>query len=281
MPADVSEWGELPAAFLAPGSPSFLDFLAEHAPEVLPGRRPLPDPGEASRIPHGTTIVAATYAEGVLIAGDRRITQGHLIAHRDADKVFRADEFSAVGISGAVGPAVEMVRLFQLELEHYEKVEGTRLSLPGKVNRLSTMIRGNLGVALRGLAVVPILAGYDLAAGKGRIFSFDITGGFHEEYEFDGTGSGSPFARASLKKLYRPGMSEEEIVTAAVQSLYDAAEEDTATGGPDLTRRVFPLVALITEEGYRELTEDEISRTARAVVGQRTRRPDGPVAPVG
>ncbi|WP_241562694.1 proteasome subunit beta [Streptomyces hoynatensis] len=281
MPADVSEWGELPAAFLAPGSPSFLDFLAEHAPESLPGRRSLPEAGRALEIPHGTTIVAAVYAEGALIAGDRRLTQGNLIAHRDADKVARADEFSAVGYSGAVGPAVEMLRLFQLELEHYEKVEGTRLSLPGKVNRLSTMIRGNLGMAMQGLAVVPLFAGYDLAAEKGRIFSFDITGGYHEEYEFDGTGSGSPFAKAALKKLYRPGMSEDEVVTAAVQALYDAADEDTATGGPDLTRRVFPLVALITESGYRELSEEEVSRKARAVVDQRLRRPDGPVASAG
>ncbi|WP_049578042.1 proteasome subunit beta [Streptomyces sp. SBT349] len=282
MTADVSDWGRLPAGFLAPGPPSFLDFLTRHVPEALPARLTAPTGagagGRAAHIPHGTTIVTATYADGVLIAGDRRITQGNMIAHRDAEKVVAADEFSAVGISGTVGIAVEMVRLFQLELEHYEKVEGVSLSLVGKVNRLTAMVRGNLSLAMQGLAVIPLFAGYDTGAGRGRIYSFDVAGSPHEEREFAATGSGSPFARGALKKLYRPDMSADDITTAAVQALYDAADEDTATGGPDLTRKYYPLIMLITENGVRTLDAEESAAVARAVVDQRARRPDGPTA---
>ncbi|MGP3967463.1 proteasome subunit beta [Streptomyces sp. 6N223] len=279
MSVDVSGWGELPPAFLDPGPPSILDFLARHAPEVLPANRPLPPVPDAASIPHGTTIVAAEYADGVMLAGDRRVTQASMIAHRDTEKIFAADEFSAVGIAGSVGLAVEMVRLFRLELEHYEKVEGIPLTLAGKANRLTTMIRENLGMAMQGLAVVPLFAGFDPAAGRGRIFSFDITGDCHEERAFTGTGSGSVFARGALKKLYREGMAEAEIATAAIQALYDAAEEDTATGGPDLTRRLYPIVAFVTEEGYRRLPDEAVAELARNVLEGRHTRPDGPAAP--
>ncbi|WP_059011033.1 proteasome subunit beta [Streptomyces specialis] len=279
MSADISDWGALPAGFLAPGPPSFLDFLTRHAPDALPSRRALPATAGVAGVPHGTTIVAAEYADGVLLAGDRRLTMGNLIAHREGEKVFPADEFSAVGYSGTVGMAIEMVRLFQLELEHYEKVEGATLSLMGKVNRLTSMIRGNLELAMQGLAVIPLFAGYDVGAGRGRIFSFDITGGHHEEHGFAATGSGSVFARGALKKLHRPGMSEADVVAAVLQALYDAADEDTATGGPDLTRRIFPVVALLTEDGYRRLTEQEVSEAARAVLDQRLDHPDGPTVP--
>ncbi|RKN07067.1 proteasome subunit beta [Streptomyces radicis] len=281
MSADAADRGQLPAGFLAPGPPSFLDFLARHAPDALPARPVATTPGadeRAQRIPHGTTIVAATYADGVLIAGDRRITQGNLIAHRDAEKVLATDEFSAVGISGTVGIALDMVRLFQLELEHYEKVEGVPLSLVGKANRLTAMIRGNLGLAMQGLAVIPLFAGYDVAGERGRVFSFDVTGGHHEERDFATTGSGSPFARGALKKLYRPGMSADDICAVVVQALYDAADEDTATGGPDLARQYYPLLTLITEEGVRTLDFDESAAIARRVVDGRRDRPDGPTA---
>jgi proteasome beta subunit len=278
MSADVSDWGQLPAGFLAPGPPSFLDFLARHVPEALPSREALAGTGGIARIPHGTTVIAATYADGVLLAADRRITMGHLISHHQAEKVFPADEFSAIGISGTVGLAVEMVRLFQLELEHYEKVEGVPLSLIGKANRLTSMIRGNLALAMQGLAVIPMFAGYDPAAGRGRIFSFDITGGHHEEYDFAATGSGSPFARGALKKLYRADMSESGIVTAVVHALYDAAEEDTATGGPDDARHAYPLITLLTADGLRRLTDDEASAVARTVLDQRHEQPNGPHA---
>ncbi|AWT41578.1 MULTISPECIES: proteasome subunit beta [Streptomyces] len=270
----------LPPAFMAPETSSFLDFLAAQAPELLPGKRRLPTPHAGFEAPHGTTIVAATYADGVLVAGDRRITMGNVIAHREYEKVFPADEYSAVAIAGTVGVAVELVRLFQLELEHYEKIEGTALSLDGKANRLTTMVRGNLGMAMQGLAVVPVFAGYDVDRGTGRIFSYDVTGGRTEETGFTATGSGSVYARGALKKLYRADMAEEEVVTAAVQALYDAADDDSATGGPDLTRRLFPLVALVTEHGYRQLPQQEVAAIAQNVVDRRQRTPDGPQAPV-
>jgi proteasome beta subunit len=276
---DVSGWGELPPAFLDPGPPSMLDFLARHAPEALPGNRPLPPVPDAASIPHGTTILAAEYADGVMLAGDRRATQGSMIARRDTEKVFPADEFSVVGIAGTLGLAEEMVRLFRLELEHYEKVEGASLSLTGKANRLNTMIQDNLGMAMQGLAVVPLFAGFDLAAGRGRIFSFDVTGDCHEERAFTGTGSGSVFARGALKKLYREGMAEREIATAAIQALYDAAEEDTATGGPDLTRRLYPVITFVTAEGYRRLPDEAVAELAGSVLEGRHARPDGPAAP--
>jgi proteasome beta subunit len=205
---------------------------------------------------------------------------GNVIAQRDIEKVFPADEFSAVGIAGTAGLAVEMVRLFQLELEHYEKIEGATLSLEGKANRLSTMIRGNLGMALQGLAVVPLFAGYDTEREKGRIFSYDVTGGRSEEANFAATGSGSVFARGALKKLYRKDLSERQTVTAVVQALYDAADDDSATGGPDLTRRIFPIVSVITEEGFRRLPDAEVSEIARSVLDGRLERPDGPQAEV-
>ncbi len=266
----------LPEAFLAPGTSSFAEFLGTVAPEMLPSRRALP-PGDVSELaPHGTTIVAATYPGGVVMAGDRRATMGNVIAQRDIEKVFPTDEFSCVGIAGSAGLAVEIVRLFQTELEHYEKIEGARLSIDGKSNRLSALIRGNLGMAMQGLAVVPIFAGYDLAADQGRIFSYDVTGGRYEETAFHAVGSGSMFARGALKKLYREDLDERECVTAVVQALYDAADDDSATGGPDLARRIFPVVSVITEQGHRRMPQDEVAEIADRIVAGRMQRPDGP-----
>ncbi|ARF81062.1 proteasome subunit beta [Kitasatospora aureofaciens] len=279
MEANTRGTGRLPAAFLTPGSSSFLDFLAEHKPELLPGRTGLPE-GSVVEAPHGTTIVAAVFDGGVVIAGDRRATMGNVIAQRDIEKVFPADEYSAVGIAGTAGLAVEMVRLFQLELEHYEKIEGTTLSLEGKANRLTSMIRGNLGMAMQGLAVVPVFAGYDLDRGRGRIFNYDVTGGRSEERGFAATGSGSVFARGSLKKLYREDLTAEQAVTLVVQALYDAADDDSATGGPDLARKIFPIVSLITEDGFRRLTDAEVAETVVAITDERLTRPDGPRAPL-
>jgi proteasome beta subunit len=271
--------GRLPAAFLTPGSSSFLDFLGEHSPGLLPGNRALPVKG-AVEFPHGTTIVALTFDGGVILAGDRRATMGNVIAQRDIEKVFPADEYSAVGIAGVAGLGVEMVKLFQLELEHYEKIEGATLSLEGKANRLSTMIRGNLSAAMQGLAVVPLFAGYDTERERGRIFSYDVTGGRSEETGFTATGSGSVYARGALKKLYRKDLTERRAVTAVVQALYDAADDDSATGGPDLTRQIYPVVTSITEDGFRRLAEPEVAEIARAVLDGRMERPDGPQAEV-
>jgi proteasome beta subunit len=268
----------LPAAFLQPGSASFSDFLAEQAPDLLPGRRAVPPGSAADLAPHGTTIVAATFPGGVIMAGDRRATMGNIIAQRDIEKVFPADEFSAVGIAGSAGLAVEMVRLFQVELEHYEKIEGSVLSLDGKANRLATLIRSNLAMAMQGLAVVPLFAGYDVSTGQGRIFSYDVTGGRYEETSFFSVGSGSLFAKGSLKKLYREDLDEQQCAMAVVQALYDAADDDSATGGPDLTRRIFPVVRVITAEGGRRMDDDAVADIADRVIAGRMQRPDGPAA---
>ncbi len=270
--------GRLPDAYLAAGSSSFADFLATTAPELLPAHRSLPAGSAADLAPHGTTIVAATFPGGVVMAGDRRATMGNVIAQRDIQKVFPTDEFSCAGIAGTAGLAVEMVRLFQTELEHYEKIEGSTLSVDGKANRLATLIRGNLGMAMQGLAVVPLFAGWDERAGIGRIFSYDVTGGRYEETAFHAVGSGSLFARGSLKKLYREDLDEDGCVTALVQALYDAADDDSATGGPDLARRIFPVVHVITAAGGRRLSEAEVAEVADRVVAGRMQRPDGPAA---
>ena len=269
--------GRLPLAYTAAGSSSFTEFLARHDPELLPGRRPLPA-GTVPQTPHGTTIVALTFPGGVLMAGDRRATMGNYIANREIEKVFPADEYSCVGIAGVAGLAVEMVRLFQVELEHYEKIEGVLLSLDGKANRLATMIRGNLGLAMQGLSVVPLFAGFDLDSGRGRIFSYDVTGGRYEEHDHHSVGSGSIFARGSLKKLYRPTHSADEAVRVALEALYDAADDDSATGGPDLTRRIWPVVATVTVEGYHRRTDAELASVVSEVVAGRMGDPGGTAA---
>jgi proteasome beta subunit len=216
----------------------------------------------------------------VIMAGDRRSTAGNVIAQRDIEKVFRSDDFSCVGIAGVAGVGLELVRLFQLELEHYEKLEGRTLSLEGKANRLAAFVRGNLGGALQGLVVVPLFAGFDEETGKGRIFSYDVAGGRYEERNYHAIGSGSVFARGSLKKLYTEGMIEDDAITACMHALYDAADDDSATGGPDLTRRIYPVVAVVTGDGFRRLTDDEAGEYAQAIVAERLQSPGGPIAPL-
>jgi proteasome beta subunit len=261
--SDPDFGGRLPAAFLTPGTSSFTDFLANHAQHLLPGRRTLPA-GLVPETPHATTIVTVAFEGGVVMGGDRRATMGNLIAHREMEKVFPADDYSCVGIAGAAGLAVEIVRLFQVELEHYEKIEGALLSLDGKANRLSTMLRGNLGMAMQGLAVVPVFAGYDLDRRVGRIFSYDVTGGRYEEHEHHSVGSGSLFARGSLKKRWRPGLDVEGATRVVVEALRDAADDDSATGGPDRERRIYPVVATVTAEGYQRLPDDAVSAADEA-----------------
>jgi len=272
--------GRLPEAFLTPGGSSFMDFLAGHAPDLLPGRRTLGAGDLSKDVPHGTTIVAATFPGGVVMSGDRRATMGNIIAQRDIEKVFPADEYSAVAFAGTAGLGVEMVRLFQVELEHYEKLEGTTLSLDGKANRLTALIRGNLAMAMQGLAVVPLFAGYDHDLKGGRIFSYDPTGGRYEETSFYSVGSGSLFARGALKKLYREDLTATECVTATIQALIDAADDDSATGGPDMQRRIFPVVGVVTADGYQRLPEDEVGAIVDRVIEARHQRPDGPAAPL-
>ncbi len=265
----ASSSGRLPHAFTTPGSSSFVDFLASHAPELLPGNRPVPAGAAEIAAPHATTIVALVSADGIVMAGDRRATMGSMIASREIEKVFPADEFSAVGIAGTAGLAVELVRLFQLELEHYEKIEGSLLSLDGKANRLSTMIRGNLPLAMQGLVVVPLFGGFDLDKRRGRIFSYDVTGGRYEEHDHHAVGSGSVFARGSLKKRWRPGLTTDDAVRVAVEALVDAADDDSATGGPDSARRIYPVVASVTAAGYLRVGDDELAAAVEAVEAER------------
>jgi proteasome beta subunit len=270
---------ELTSEFFRIGSSSFTDFASRVAPDVLPLSRTAA-PGIGDLAPHGTTIVAAVFPGGVVVAGDRRATMGNIIAQRDIEKVFAADEFSIIGIAGAAGLAVELVGLFQVELEHYEKIEGAPLSLVGKANRLATMIRLNLGLAMQGLVVVPLFAGWDEATQEGRIFSYDATGGRYEENAYFSVGSGSVFARGSLKKLYRPDFEASEATMAVIQALYDAADDDSATGGPDLTRKIYPVVLAATGDGVQRMSDERIGEMIGQVMASRAQRPDGPGAPL-
>ena len=262
-----------PPAYLDRVGSSFTDFLATAAPDLLPGRRAVPSLPVGDLAPHGTTIVSATYDGGVLMGGDRRATMGNLISSRDIEKVYPADSYSVIGIAGAAGIAIEMVRLYQVELEHYEKIEGLTMSLDGKANRLAQMIRGNLGAALQGLAVVPLFAGFDLDAAEGvnpgRIFSYDVTGGNYEERGYATVGSGSLFARNSLKKTWRPGLAADAALRSLVESLYDAADDDSATGGPDPVRRLYPIVYRVDAEGAVRLTDDEVAAVAATITEER------------
>jgi len=266
--------GRLPAAFMTTGSSSFTEFIGIHSPELLPSRRRLPV-GGTLELPHGTTIVALTYDGGIVMAGDRRATMGNLIANRDMEKVFAADQYSAVGIAGTAGLAIEIVKLFQVELEHYEKIEGTLLSLEGKANRLATMIRSNLAMAMQGLAVVPMFAGFDLPTMKGRIFSYDVSGGCYEEHDHHSVGSGSLFARGAMKKLWHPDMDAATAIRVAVEALYDAADDDSATGGPDLSRRIWPTLAVVDADGLRFLDDDTLAAVVEQIVADRRGNPGG------
>ena len=261
-------------AFLVAGSSSFTDFVGAYRPELLPSGRRLPS-GASLEAPHGTTIVALLYEGGVIMAGDRRATMGNIIANRDMEKVFAADSYSVVGIAGTAGVAIELVRLYQVELEHYEKIEGAIMSLEGKANRLASMIRGNLALAMQGLTVVPTYAGFDLESDTGRIYSYDVTGGCYIEGGHHSTGSGSVFARGSLKKLWRPGLAEEAGVGIAVEALYDAADDDSATGGPDLGRQIWPTVAVVDHSGARFISAEVLEEHVERVVASRRGNPGG------
>ncbi|MFE6388609.1 MULTISPECIES: proteasome subunit beta [Nocardiopsis] len=275
------EGGRLPAAFMSAGTSSFTEFLSSVRPEMLPGHKLPPGGGTEHLTPDATTIVALTFPGGVLIAGDRRATQGNVIASRDVEKVYRSDEFSAVAFAGSAGFGIELARLYQVELEHYEKMEGRSLSLEGKANKLAQMVRGNLGLAMQGFVVVPLLVGYDENTGQGRVFSYDATGGRYEEQRYHSIGSGSVFARGAIKKLYREDLDQTGAARVALEALYDAADDDSATGGPDLHRKIFPLVDVVTEDGHRRLPAEEVARLATEVVQGRAADPDGPTATLG
>ncbi|MGM0930781.1 MAG: proteasome subunit beta [Actinomycetota bacterium] len=251
---------------------SFSEYLARTAPDLLPGARGVQQlpPGAAPMVPHATTIVSVTFAGGVLMAGDRRATMGNIIASRHIEKVFPADSYSVLGIAGTAGIALDITRLFQVELEHYEKIEGTLLSLEGKANRLGAMIRSNLPMAMQGLAVIPLFAGFDAERRVGRLFSYDVTGGRYEEQEHHSVGSGSVFARGALKKLWQPNLEESAAVRVAIEALYDAADDDSATGGPDAVRQLWPVIYTVNAAGARRIPERELAATSEAVIAGRT-----------
>jgi proteasome beta subunit len=261
-------------AFLSAGSSSFTEFVAAYRPELLPSGRRLPS-GATIEAPHGTTIVSLLFDGGVVMAGDRRATMGNVIANRDMEKVFAADDYSVVGIAGTAGIAIELVRLYQVALEHYEKIEGAIMSLEGKANRLASMIRGNLALAMQGLTVVPTYAGFDLESATGRIYSYDVTGGCYVEGGHHSTGSGSVFARGALKKLWRPALEEQAAVSVAIEALYDAADDDSATGGPDIGRQIWPTVAVVDHAGARFVAQDVLEGHVESVIAARRDNPGG------
>ncbi|OBA78360.1 proteasome subunit beta [Mycobacterium sp. 1164966.3] len=264
---------------------SFADFLRRQAPELLPASLSGPQAGgSGGQLPHGTTIVALKFPGGVLIAGDRRSTQGNMIAGRDVRKVYITDDYTATGIAGTAAIAVEFARLYAVELEHYEKLEGVPLTFAGKVNRLAIMVRGNLAAAMQGLVALPLLAGYDIHAADpesaGRIVSFDAAGGWNiEEEGYQSVGSGSIFAKSSMKKLYAHVNDADSALRVAVEALYDAADDDSATGGPDLVRGIYPTAVTIDANGAVDVPEDRIAELAREVIESRSRAdtfgPDG------
>ena len=250
-------------------NPSFVDLLHAARPDELAHLRQSVSAEFAAAVPHGTTVLGLIYADGVLVAGDRRATSGYTIADDTMRKVFAADDYSAIAIAGAAGTAVEMVRLFQLELEHYEKLTGDRLSLEGKANRLAQLIRQNFPLAMQGLVVVPLFGGFDERRDAGRLFYYDATGGRWEEDDYQATGSGSQPAKNSLKKRWRAGLTREEAVRTAVEALLDASEDDVATGGPSVYRRIFPIALAVTASGADEVPEAEIEAAVHAVLEER------------
>ena len=259
---------------------SFFDYLVKHRPDLAPGTQfrsqaPAVSPltsGSPSQIPppaHGTTVLALKYRSGVVIAGDRRATEGLQIAGRQMEKVFRVDGYSAMAIAGTAGPAIEMVRLFQTELEHYEKIEGLQLSYEGKANKLGQMIKANLPMVFHGLIVIPIYVGYDVRRGEGRIFKYDITGGRYEESEYHAIGSGGKDARNTMREHYRKSLAEEEALKLALLSLYNAAEEDVGTGGPDLIRGIYPTAKVVNAEGILDIEDQRIASLYAALIAER------------
>jgi proteasome beta subunit len=264
----VSESLELPTARTPFGpSPSFTELIGTERPDALPAA--VADAPPPFAVPHGTTVLGLKFDGGMVMAGDRRATAGNLIADAKMRKVFAADDYSAIAIAGAAGQAVELVKLFQLELEHYEKITGDRLSLEGKANRLAQMIRGNFPMALQGFVVVPLFGGYDERRAEGRIFYYDATGGRWEEDDYQTNGSGSMPAKNSLKKRWRPGLTRDEALRVAAEALIDAADDDAATGGPDVVRGIYPVMIVVTADGAAEIAEDEVRAAVDAVLAER------------
>ena len=247
---------------------SFFDFLATQHPELTPAGHRWPErlPGlaEQSRtsgtvaVPHATTVLAIKYQEGVIIAGDRRATEGFQIAERRIEKVFKIDDYSAMAIAGAAGPCIEMAKLFQTELEHYEKLEGMQLSCEGKANKLGQMVKANMPMVFQGLVVMPLYVGYDFKRTEGRIFKYDLAGGRYEESDYHAIGSGGKDARNTMREHFRRGVAEADALELALLALYNAADDDVGTGGPDLVRGIYPTAKIVNATGITEVSDQQI-----------------------
>lgn len=259
---------------------SFFDFIAKHHPGLTPGSRaaavpPSCAPGEPFRgagpvaVPHATTVLGVKYRDGVIIAGDRRATEGFQIADRRIEKVFKIDDYSAMAIAGAAGPCVEMAKLFQTELEHYEKLEGVQLSCEGKANKLGQMVKANLPMVFQGLVVMPLYVGYDLKRSEGRIFKYDLAGGRYEESDYHAIGSGGKDARNTMREHFKKGMAEQDALKLALLALYNAAEDDVGTGGPDLVRGIYPTAKIVNATGIADVPEEQISGIYDALIAAR------------
>ena len=248
---------------------SFSELLTLDRPDLLPDFSRISDALDPAMLPHGTTVLAFKYADGVLVAGDRLATEGHRVASRDIEKVFATDSHSLMAIAGAAGPAIEMARIMRVELEHYEKIEGEPLELDGKANKLSQMVRANLPAAMQGMVVVPLFAGYDMRRRDGRLWKFDVTGGRYEETDYESTGSGGLYAGESLKKSQSNGMSRDAAIRAAVQALTDASDEDRATGGVDLQRGIYPVLCFCNEVGIERVADGDVESAYRSTMGDR------------
>ncbi len=249
---------------------SFTELLEIDSPHLRPDFSRLADAIDPTTLPHGTTVLAFKFIDGVVVAGDRLATEGHRVASRDIEKVFATDPHSLMAIAGAAGPAIEMARIMRIELEHYEKIEGESLELDGKANKLSQMIRANLPAAMQGMVVVPLFAGYDLRRGQGRLWKFDVTGGRYEETEFEATGSGGLYASESLKKSHDLSISRVDSLRIAIGALTDAADQDRATGGVDLQRGIFPMVQFCTASGIDRASEEDSAAVYRAIMEERS-----------
>ena len=259
-----------------PGSTDFVALLRSLGHDPFASARSGAADTQAPPLTHGTTICAIRYSDGVIMAGDRRATAGNIIAHRSMEKIYPADRHSGVAIAGAAGAAMEMVKLFQLQLEHYEKLEGVALSLEGKANTLAQMVRSNLPAAMQmGMVVVPLFAGFDVRRRTGRIFTYDVTGGRYEETDFQAEGSGGRDARTTIKLGWRDGLPRTEGIELAIQALWEAADEDSATGGPDPIRGIYPMVATITAEGFEEVPDAEVAERFTALIERLRRQNSG------
>jgi proteasome beta subunit len=247
---------------------SFAELLTSQFPHLLPEFRGLEGAGQVPTA-HGTTVIGLRFGEGVLVAGDRMATMNYMVASRDIQKVYATDEYSLMAIAGAAGPAMEMARLLRVQFEHYEKIEGQPLELEGKANTLSGLIKQNLPAAMQGLVVVPIFAGYDRRRRVGRVWKYEVTGGRYEEQEYDSVGSGSLFARESLKKRWKADASRVEAVTMVVEALTDAADEDRGTGGVDALRGIYPTIKLCTEKGAEDVADGEVASIYEALIERR------------